>query len=298
MGVLSEVGFMDILYIEEFVELARVCNYNRAADALFISQSTLFNHIKALEAEMGVALFDRKGKYIILSDYGQTFLPYAKTIISASKEYRQIIKQRNQGGSSKKLCIGTQYRITDLIRDFRRQHPGYELHLFDNYSAMEALDQRICELAFIRDVPASEGGLYNIIPYVTDNIIAAVYSSHPLAGEQRIRLRELRHEDFVMVSQPQEPESYLMKICKSAGFFPRVVLTAVNGNETARLVNEEVGISLFLKKTITSENFDNLVPVDLDPPIKCDISLCWRKDKPLSPGAKDFVNYVRDLRGP
>lgn len=286
---------MEITYIEEFVVLASICNYGRAADVLFVSQSSLFNHIKALESELGIALFDRKGKNIVLSDYGQTFLPYAKTIISAAKEYEQVIRSRRDNGSQK-LCIGTQYRITDLIKGFHSQCPGYDIHLFDNYGAMEALDEGVCELAFIRDVSASEKRVYGIVPYVTDSIVAAVYSTHPLAKRPRLRLHELRNEAFVTVSQPQEEESYVMKNCKRAGFFPRVVMTAVNGNEAARLVNEGFGISLFLKRTIISEHFDNLALIDLDPPVECAISLCWRKDKPLSPGASDFVNYVNSLR--
>lgn len=288
---------MEISHIEEFVVLAKLCNYGRAADALFISQSSLFNHIKALEGELGVALFNRKGKNIVLSDYGQIFLPYARTIIGAAKEYVQAI-QNDHTGTGTKLCIGTQYRIADLVKGFRRQHPGYELHSFDNYSAMEALDEGRCELAFVRDVPVSVGHTYGVIPYVTDNIVAAVYSSHPLAKRERVGLHELKNEFFIMVSQPQEPESYVMKICKSAGFFPRVVMTTVNGNEAARLVNEAFGISLFLKRTIISEHFDNLVLVDLDPPIECAISLCWRKDRPLSQGAKDFISYMNGLPEP
>ena len=107
---------MDIIYIEEFVVLAEVCNYGRAADTLFISQSSLFNHIKALEGELGVALFNRKGKKIVLSDYGQMFLPYATTIITASKEYMQTI-QDVQDQNRQRLIIGTQYRIIDLIKE-------------------------------------------------------------------------------------------------------------------------------------------------------------------------------------
>ena len=284
---------MEISHIEEFAVLADICNYGRAADKLFISQSSLFNHIKTLEAELGVPLFNRKGKNIVLSDYGQIFLPYAKTIISTAKEYVQVL-QTNQDKSAKKLQIGTQYRVTELIKEFSKQHREYEVHVFDNYSAMDALDEGICELAFIRDISEAESLVYNAIPYITDSFVAVVYSSHPLAKKPRVRLRDLKNEDFVMISRPQEQECSGMKLCKRAGFIPHVSMTAVNGSEAARLVDEEVGISLFLKSTIISENFQNLALIDLDPPIDCAISLCWRKDKKLSPAAKAFVTYVKE----
>ena len=61
---------MEIDYVNEFLVLAKVLNYSDAADRLFISQSSLFKHIKALETELGVPLFEKDGKFIVLSKYG------------------------------------------------------------------------------------------------------------------------------------------------------------------------------------------------------------------------------------
>lgn len=286
---------MDINYIEEFVVLAEVCNYGRAADTLFISQSSLFNHIKALEGELGIALFNRQGKKIVLSDYGQLFLPYAATIISASKAYAQAI-QNAQDQKKQKLTIGTQYRIVDLLKAFRKQYPNFDLHMFDNYGAMEVLARGACELAFIRDITEEDRQMYNVLPYLTDNIVAVTYASHPLAKRKSVRLIDLRNENFIIVTQSQNREYYGMQLCKQAGFVPRVVMTAANGNEAARLVNDGIGISLFLRGTIISEEFDNLSLIDLSPPVECSISLCWRRDKELSEAAKAFVDFVKNLK--
>ncbi len=288
---------METKHLEEFVVLAEICNYNRAADALFISQSSLFNHIKSLESDLGVSLFSRKGKNIVLSDYGQIFLPYAKTIISTEKEYRQIVDtDKDKDKNLEKLCIATQYLITELVKGFRNKYHNYKIYVVDNYSAMEVLDDGVCELAFIRDVPEIETSVYNVIPYRTDTMAAAVYSSHPLAGRDKVRLGELKNEDFVMISEHMGQECYGMQLCKRAGFIPNVVMTASGGNEAARLVNEEMGISLFFKGIIASEFFDNVTMVDLDPPVECRISLCWRKDKELSKPAELFVEYVKGLQ--
>ena len=283
---------MDTIYIEEFAVLAEVCNYGRAADTLFISQSSLFNHIKALEGELGVALFNRKGKKIVLSDYGQMFLPYATAIITASKEYMQAI-QNVQDQNRKRLIIGTQYRIIDLVKDFRKQYPNLDLHVFDNHGGMEALDSGACELAFVRDISEADKGVYHVLPYVTDNIVVATYGSHPLSKRKSVRLTDLKNENFITVELSQNQAYYGMHLCKQAGFVPRVVMTAAHGNEAARLVNDGMGISLFLRGTILSEDFDNLALIDLSPPVECSISLCWSKDKELSEAAKAFVDFVK-----
>lgn len=284
---------MEIAHIKEFLVLAEICNYGRAADLLFISQSSLFNHIKSLEAEIGEPLFNKKGKSIVLSDYGQIFVPYAKNIVSALKDYQTAVNETKQF-DTQTVRVCSQYRITDLVRSFRREYPYDSLHILDSYDAIDALDEGSCELAFIRDIDPVKNSVYHILPYYTDNIVLAVYAGHPLAKRSSVAFEEIRSEDFVMISHHQEQECYGMRLCKQNGFIPQVVMTAANGNEAAQLVNDEAGISLFLKQTLISENFNNIVLIDMVPAVECRISLCWRKDIKLSDGASHLVEYVRD----
>ena len=71
---------MEIEYIKEFVVLAETENYLEAAESLFISQSTLSKHIKIIEKELDVQLFDRTTRKVHLNKYGKMFLKYAKEI--------------------------------------------------------------------------------------------------------------------------------------------------------------------------------------------------------------------------
>lgn len=281
---------MEIQYIKEFVVLAGISNYGRAADILYTSQSTLFNHIKALEAELRVPLFIRDGKKIVLSDYGRIFIPYANTIINAAEQYIEEIDE-NRNVVQKIIRIGTQYRISGLLKEFRKKHEEYDITMLDSHNCINALDDGSCELAFIRNV-ADPDKKYNILHYFKDSIVAAFYPSHPMAKEKSVSLKKLKKEKYVMISQYQEKECYGVTICKEAGFIPKVVMTAANGNEAARLVSEGVGISLFLKHTIMSEEFKDLVLIDLEPEIECNISLCWLKRTVLSEGAKAFLECV------
>lgn len=69
---------MELNYLNDFVTLARIRHFQNAADALFISQSTLSKHIKAIESELGQDLFIRSRKCSQLTEFGKLFLPYAK----------------------------------------------------------------------------------------------------------------------------------------------------------------------------------------------------------------------------
>lgn len=285
---------MDTTHIREFIVLAEICNYGKAADALFISQSTLFNHIRALESEIHVPLFEKKGRKIVLSDYGRVFLPYAKTITSASEDFFEVLQDK-QEEQSKIIHIATQYRIMDLIKRFRKQNPDYGIHLLDNRDPIVALEEGKCDLAFVRDASPGIRRQYHVIPYLTDSISAAVSADHHLAKRKSITLAELKSEDFVMITESGGRDCHCMSICKAAGFVPKVAMTVINGNEAAKTVSDGMGVSLLLKQTLLSESFDNLVLLDMEPEIKCTISLCWRKNTPLSDGAAKFVKYIQTM---
>ena len=285
--------YMETAYLKEFIVLAKMCNYNRAADELFISQSSLFNHIKTLEAELSVPLFERSGKRIIVSEYGQMFLPYAHRIIDATEGFDNEVKEKKMD-ASRAILIGTQYRLTQLVRSFRSANKNYMLYTLDSRNVEETLYESGCELAFIRNLKDPEGK-YNVVPYVKDSIAAVLYRSHPCANLKSVKLEALKRENFVMISSLKGKESDGISLCRQAGFTPKVVMTVLSVSEAAKLVNDELGISLLLKKTIIAENLDNVVLVDLDPVVDCTISLCWRKDIVLSEGACKVVEFVKNL---
>jgi len=283
---------MDINYIREFDVLARICNYGRAADVLYISQSSLFNHIKILESELGVPLFQRSGKVIVLSEYGQMFLDYVRIIIDAMDSYTQDIAEKKQN-ANKAVLIGTQYHITDLIKEFKTRQSNYVLYTMDSDNVEESLYKHGCELVFVRDLQDTEDKFHKM-PYVEDSMAAVLYLSHPFADKESIKVQELKKEDFVMISPRSNKESLGYSLCKEAGFMPKVVMTSMTGSDAAKLVNDEFGVSILLKKTVISENLDNVTVVDFDPRVDCNVSICWRKDIPLSEGARKLLDFVKN----
>lgn len=82
---------MEYLHIEYFVKVAETENLSRAAEMLNVSQPSLSQTIRRLEDELGVELFDRKGKRIVLNDAGKRFLVYANQSLNALNEARRAV---------------------------------------------------------------------------------------------------------------------------------------------------------------------------------------------------------------
>lgn len=77
---------MQTQYYKEFLVLAQTLNYWAAADKLFISQSVLSKHIKAMERELGSPLFRRSSRKVALTELGEKLLPLAEKICRLQAE--------------------------------------------------------------------------------------------------------------------------------------------------------------------------------------------------------------------
>ena len=289
---------MEINYIKEFVILAETENFLEASDSLFISQSSLSKHIKTLEAELGVQLFDRTTRKVRLNEYGQTFLEYAKQI--ANLQYRYTTALYNQSAHIKEsITIGSipvmaPYHITDIIMKFIKENKKFYVNLIEGESAQlkEMMRQNKCELAFIR-MSDDHDHEFIQVPYTEDSLAAVLPVDHPLACENSIRVEQLCEENFLLL----QPESILYKICmqacEAAGFTPNIAFTGKRAENIVDLVEKGMGISLLMKKPIRYISDSKVAIVDIEPKITSQIKLYYKKNAPLSLAARHFIDCIQ-----
>jgi DNA-binding transcriptional LysR family regulator len=280
-------------HMREFLVLSEYCDYTEAAERLFISASALFKHIKMLEGAIDAPLFERSGRRIVLSEYGNMFIPYAREILKNLDKFSQEAELRRDEVSSIVL-VGTQYRITDLVADFRAENDKYILRVFEGGEPEQFFNDENCELAFVCNLSDPEEK-YVSIPYMTDNLAVIMHLSHPFVRRESVSLADLRKERFVAITPQNDSSDFALDLCRDAGFSPKVVMTARTGNEVARLAAQGLGIALLYKNIIMSTVREKVFAVDICPLIEKKVSLCYRKDKPLSAGARAFVEYVKSL---
>lgn len=128
---------MNTSYFREFTVLAEVKNYWEAAERLYINQSTLSKHIKSMENELGILLFDRSTRHVELTRYGKALLPYARSITRQESEFSSLLMQmqnQEKGLLRNKKC--------ELIF-LRESKPDFE----KNFSE----DHEIIRIPFVRD---------------------------------------------------------------------------------------------------------------------------------------------------
>lgn len=288
---------MDISYVCEFVTLAETCNYMEAADQLFISQSALSRHIKTLEEDLGIQLFDRSTRKVSLTKLGTLFLPYARQIAATRYEYEAAIAAA-QNAEHGNIRIGTipvmsQYHITDLLVSFQKNNTGFSMDLVegDSTDLVRMLRSGQCDLAFIREGEENTGE-FNVIRYDTDQLAAFVPKTHPFAKQSFIRIEQLRNEPLILLSKNTFMHSLCVTSCQNAGFHPNVVLTTHRASNMLDLVRKGMGIALLSRRPTIPLMTDDIIAIDIEPRIITNIDLVYPKNHQLSTGAKRFINLV------
>jgi LysR family transcriptional activator of glutamate synthase operon len=295
-----QVKSMDINYFKEFVVLAQTGNFMEAADILYSSQSALSKHIKSMELELGVPLFDRTTRKVKISKYGQLLLPYARQITEIQDKYTALLKS-NLETDRDVLNLGSiyglaQYHITDVLVKFKKNRPQSTLNVMQASSRdlKEMLRQGKCELAFIRDIEDPEEEFVKI-PYATDSLVAVLPIAHPLAKEKTIPLNKIKDENFLLEVPNTMPYRLSIKACELSGFEPKVTVTDIDREYLIDLVSEGMGVSLMLKQILLHFSDPKITTVDITPNVSTQISLCYLKEIELSDAANYFVSCAESI---
>src|SRR5947209_11649046 len=125
-------GKMELTDLVTFSAVARVGGITRAADELNTVQSNVTQRIKALEAEIGTALFERHSRGMSLTGAGRRLLPYALRMAALARE--AVLAARDDGEPKGPLAIGSMettaaVRLPSLLADFHRNFPAVRLSL-------------------------------------------------------------------------------------------------------------------------------------------------------------------------
>lgn len=235
-----------------FVTAARLLHITRAAEALHIAQPALTRNIHQLEEELGVALFHRVHKRISLTEAGQTFLGEAERLLQQLEE-SATAAQKAARGELGRLVIGFVstaglVAVPKLIADFRNRYPGPRIVLkeLESEELYEALRNGVVDVG-LQYGPWEEGEL-SVRLLEADHFVAALPHDHRLATVDRVNLRDLADDFFVIPNRATggPMTDAIVEECLLAGFRPRTghEITTTTIQTTLGLVSANIGVSL------------------------------------------------------
>ncbi|MGW8307845.1 MAG: LysR family transcriptional regulator [Achromobacter pulmonis] len=241
---------MDIRQLRYFVTVAEELNFSRAATRLHMSQPPLSQQIKALEDEMGVALFLRTRREVKLTDAGHVFLRESRAVL-AHLQAAVDTTLRTAKGDVGELRLGMAtsavfHVMPAILERLRRQFPQVNVAVTDMGSRdqIRAVHQGKIDIGIIHEQPHIEELASR--PIFSEAFSLAIPSAHPLAARPSIPLPELREQPFVAFSREHAPALFdsFIAACAQAGFSPNIAHTARHALTIFQMVGLGLGMAV------------------------------------------------------
>lgn len=287
---------MELLQLKYFQTVARIEHMTKAAQELSIAQPSLSQTIKRLEDEIGVPLFDRKGRRIRLNRYGKIFLEKAELAFSVLQEGKQeVIDLAKINEDSISMAVMRTPIVPDLLGSFRKEHPfvRFRVKQISRATIQHQLENGEIDLCITPYQLEQDRPLHSRL-LMHDEIYLVVPKTHPLATKKSVDLHDIAHEPFVLKANGAFRET-TDTYCRMAGFQPDIAFEVDDSLSIRGLVSEGLGVAFFSSLTLRTVRDSSIVPLRISHP-HCNrsISLVWNEDRYHSSIITDFYQFIID----
>jgi DNA-binding transcriptional LysR family regulator len=286
---------MELRHLRYFEAVARHSHVTRAAEELHIAQPALSKQISQLEHELDVALFDRVGRNVRLTEAGEALLPHARMVLAQVEAARAEMAERI-GLRRGRVAIGTPPTVgTQLLpralAAFNQTYPGIEFRLHEAgvQTLLDLLEAGLADIAIVT-MPVEDPAL-TVAELFSEELVVVVGREHPLAERGSVPLEELQHESWVLSPKNYELREATLHACHEAGFTPHVVLDGGEMDTLLHLVAAGVGITIVPRMAIKHSERLMMLKVQ-DRRIQRSLGLVWRADRINSPAARALRDFL------
>lgn len=286
---------MELRELEWFIALAEAEHMTEAALELHISQPTLSRALARIERKLGVKLFDRHQNRLRINKYGEIFRAHAIRAmdeINRGEERIAALIDPDKGVVS--LGYVTSFGgwlIPEFLNRFREVVPGisFELRGDASESVVDALRQGRIDIAFVAPAPAADD--LEWIPLGREHLCLSVPPDHPFRERETITISDLADEPMVALKAGYGLRSVTDRLCREAGFTPRIEIETTELSTLRTLVAAGMGVALVpeLSPDRASTGFD--IPF-AERTVFRDYGAATRLGGPRGRAARRFLQFV------
>lgn len=286
---------MDIRQLRYFIAIAEEGQITAAAKRLNMAQPPLSQQLKQMEEDLGVALVERSGKRIELTEAGRTLYRQALNIVHQWEETISEVKETGDGirGS---LSIGVSalsaYFLPEKIRLFQQTYPfiTYKIWKGDTQLLNQWLERRTIEVAIVR-LPHS---LINCttIPLEEEPFVLIVPASSALAARDRVQMREIAAIPLIMPSIPGLGIYHLLiEEFHRLGAEPHVICECPDISLIVSMVCAGIGASIVPRSAWETHQNKQMHCLAIEGTnISSSAAIVWQSERHLSKAARRFLD--------
>lgn len=295
---------MNINQLKYVLTVAASSSMREAATKLYISQPALSTSIHELENELGISIFERSNKGIVLTDAGQEFLVYAKKVLGQFEILEERFLAKNK--EKERFSVSTQHynfairSFAEVIKRFDPEKYAFAIHETKTREVLENVRDLKSEVGVVSYSGNNENVLKKLlkefglefVPLMKRETYAYVWKGHPFADREEISLEELKEFPCVSFDQSDDSNFYITEEAMSDYDFKKTIKSedrATTMELIADLGGYSVGSGILSKKNAILQGLVSIKLLEQDP---LTIGYITRKGSILSKYGQAYVEEL------
>ncbi|MDQ8205621.1 LysR substrate-binding domain-containing protein [Pelagicoccus sp. SDUM812003] len=296
---------MELRHLRYFTVVAAEEHFRNAAERLNIAQPALSQQIRQLEDQIGVALFERIGRGVRLTEAGKLFWDYADRILALSQESIEAV-QEIEGLTRGRLNLGiaqtpNSFHAAPIISAFKARFP----HIFVSIAELSAdeIETQLVkgELDLGVSFTPGDSQLLDSEPLFEESFALIAAPNQAIARRSRISLKTLQEIPLALLTRDYCTRRLFEKTCDDLDL-PLKVSIEMNTIEGILGTLEASGLATVLpeqasRSTLFHAHNLRAIPIQ-NPGIRRTVGLLYRKSGYLSPAAREMAELWRNAASP
>lgn len=287
---------MEIHQLQYFVTVCELRNFTAAAERLHVSQPAITKAIHRLEKELGLHLFDRNQRRVVLTEEGSVLLDSAKDILARLNMAQNLMQEyRDLSRGFFRIAVPPMvgaYVFSQLFAAFKAKYPNIEILVMEegSYAAVNLVKKEAAHVGLVT-LPPDLTNLHSC-PITTQEILVCLPVNHRLATRQYLTFEDVKDEPLILHNQGFALRTIILREYSQRNLEPNIVFSTNQFQTIKALVAKGAGISFLT--AISTADVGNLVRVPLSPPLFLSIGLVWKPRILLPLACKAFIKFVEN----
>ena len=288
---------IDTLGVQAFIAIAEQGSFQRAADALYITQTALTRRLQNLEALLGVKLVERTTRSVALTSLGRDFLPQCRRLLSDLAAALAEIQKTGQAqrGDVSIACVptvGIQY-LPHIIQKYSARYPDNRIRILDHASAGVAAAVLRREAEFGINIGGAHHPDLCSVPLLEDRFVLICRSDHPLARKNRASWKQLEPYALIFAGEVSGNRPLLDAALGLQSLALHAFYEVQRSSTAVGLVAEGVAAAVVPSLAMQKGAYPQIKVVALtDPVVSRTLVLVSRKNAHLSPAAQALYDMI------
>lgn len=289
---------IDTIGIQAFIAIAAEGTFQKAADALHITQTALSRRLQNLEATLGVKLVERTTRHVALTRIGSEFLPHCRRLLTELQTSLLEIRESGKAhrGDISIACVPTAgvYYLPRIIKEYSMRYPGNRVKMLDHLSpgVTDAVLRREAEFGI------AQSGLQHpelsTIPLLQDRYVLICRDDHPLAKRKKLSWKQLDSSRLILPSHVRTNRAQLDAALSGRDVALEPQFEVGRSSTAVGMVAEGVAAAVVPGLAIQRHAYPNIRVVPIaDPIVSWTLVLVARKTAHLSPAAQALYDMLR-----